>query len=479
MRHNHSPNLATLVGLAAALAVMAVSGCSKDSPTAPKQSQQPTGVSDSPGNYFVNVANGDDANAGTKAAPFKTVQKAIDVAAAANARAAVYVAYGAYPGSISLKSRMSIHGGYNPATWTRNLVTDSTVIEGGPTAMSGSNADSLAIDGFTIRSQNATTLGGSSIGIHLRNESQGVVITDNRIVAGNGRSGGVGGSGTSGVDATGSGSDGADGGGCPNDGGSGQASSIGSKGGNAGHGVLLGDAGDGSAGSGPGGGGGGPGGNLIGIHYGLGGGGGANGTSGTAGAGGSGFGSVTGGSYVPASGGLGGSGGNGGGGGGGGGGTGSGLICGPGGGGGGAGGGGGGGGGGGVGGGASLGLLVTQGSTGRLENNVIVSGRGGNGGVGGSGGNPAQGGTGGARGAAATDFLGDRTSTAGGGGAGGDGGRGGYGGGGGGGPTIAILVDAASALTRIANQITVGVPGAGGISVTNGANGEAVEYKKL
>jgi hypothetical protein len=40
-------------------------------------------------------------------------------------------------------------------------------------------------------------------------------------------------------------------------------------------------------------------------------------------------------------------------------------------------------------------------------------------------------------------------------------------------------VDAASALTRIANQITVGVPGAGGISVTNGANGEAVEYKKL
>ncbi len=478
MRRTHSRTAAALPGLAAIVCLLVAAGCSEDSPTAPK-TPPVTGVQDGPGTYFVHVAGGDDANAGTKTAPFKSVQKAIDVAAATNARAEVYVAYGTYPGSITLKSRVSIHGGYSPSTWTRDMASDSTVVQGGPTAMSGSDADSLTIDGFTIRSQDATTFGESSIGIHLRNGSQGVAITDNRIVAGNGRVGSLGSAGTPGVNPSGSGGNGVDGGGCPNDGGSGQASSFGSQGGAGGHGVLwLADAGDGSAGSGPGAGGGGAGANLIGTGYGLAGGPGGGGTNGAAGAGGTGFGSATGGSYVPANGGLGGSGRNGGGGGGGGGGRGTTFICGPGGGGGGAGGGGGGAGGGGGGGGASIAILVAQGSTGLLENNVIVTGSGGDGGTGQGGGTGGIGRNGGAPGAQDT-YLGETTGTAGSGGRGGNGGLGGRGGGGGGGPTIAILEDATSTFTRIANQITVGAAGGGGIGGTNGANGEAAEYKKL
>ncbi|MEK7315163.1 MAG: DUF1565 domain-containing protein, partial [Candidatus Eisenbacteria bacterium] len=324
--------IVTLVTLAVA------PGCGKDSPTAPKNSGT-SGVPDAAGNFFVSVATGDDANGGTKAAPFKTIQKAIDVAATGNTRADIYVAYGTYSASIALRTRMSLHGGYSGSTWVQNLATDSTVVSGGPVAMTGNNADSLLIDGFTIRSADATASGGSSIGIHLLNGSQGVVIANNKIRAGRGKAGANGVAGASGFDVVGGGANGANGGGCPNDGGAGQSSTLGSRGGNGGDG-SLGDGGDGSAGTGAGSGAGGTGGNLIGApNFGLNGGDGYGGLLGVSGGAGASFGAFSGGAYVPASGLKGADGQDGGGGGGGGAGVGTLLISGPGGGGGGAGGG--------------------------------------------------------------------------------------------------------------------------------------------
>jgi hypothetical protein len=469
-----------ILALAVLVALGIASGCNKSSPTAPK-AQGVAGVSDSPGNYFVDATSGDDANSGSQTSPFQSIQKAIDVAAVGNTQADIYVAYGTYAGSIVLRSRMNLHGGYSPSTWVRSLTADSTVVSGGPTAITGSDADSLSIDGFTIRSADATAAGGASIGIHLKGGSQGVRIAENRIFAGQGKVGSSGSWGLDGLDVTGSGSKGVDGGGCPNDGGGGQGSTIGSKGGGGGNGSLF-NGGTGGGGSGPGGGGGGAGG-VVGLtssspaDHGADGNPGSTGGNGTKG---SSFGAFSSGSYVPAAGLVGGNGGNGGGGGGGGAGAGTGLICGPGGGGGGAGGGGGKGGGGGAGGGGSFGVLLVQGSTGALENNVIVANNGGNGGVGARGGFGGTSGGSGARGAVGTDFLGARTSTAGIGGEGGGGGNGGYGGGGGGGPSIGILEDTASTFTRAGNQVSVGSAGTGGFSSGNpGDNGETDLFRKL
>jgi hypothetical protein len=478
---NHRIHQATRLALAfvTLLALGVATGCSKQSPTAPNN-PGPPGVPNVPGNYFVSAATGDDANVGTQPAPFKTIQKAIDVAATGNTRADIYVAYGTYAGSITLRSRMSLHGGYSGATWVRDLATDSTVISGGPTAMSGSNADSLLIDGFSIRSADATASGGSSIGVHLLNGSQGVVIADNRIYAGRGKAGTTGPPGAAGLDATGAGARGADGGECPNDGGAGQSSTIGSSGGDGGYGTL-GDGASGRPGSGPGYGLGGRGGQvLVSPHFGDVGGFGQPVSDGAHGASGGSFGNFVGGGYVPAGGNKAIDGQNGGGGGGGGAGVGTLLICGPGGGGGGAGGGGGKGGAGGAGGGGSFGVLLAQGSAGSLLNNVIVAANGGSGGPGGDGGAGGTFGVGGEPGAQASDFLGGRTGLSGNGGRGGTGGRGGAGGGGGGGPSIAILEDAASSFTRTGNQTVVGSAGPGGFSRGNpGAQGETAEFRKL
>ncbi|HEU4334593.1 MAG TPA: DUF1565 domain-containing protein, partial [Candidatus Eisenbacteria bacterium] len=312
--HSHPWRGASLA-LAALIALGIGYGCGDDSPTKPKTPGTP-GVPDAAGNYFVNAATGSDANVGTRAAPFLTIQKAIDVAFAGNTRADIYVAYGTYAQSLVLRTRMSLHGGYNGTTWVRNLTAGETVVSGGATAVTGSNADSLTLNGLTIRSADATAPGGSSIGIHLVNGSQGVVISENRIYAGKGKAGSNGAPGAPGMTGSGSAGNGADGGGMSaNGGGAGQPCSYGSQGGTGGSGNLgNGDAGGG--GSGPGAGGGGGGGTLIPPDWGHSGGDGQPGGDGANGVAGAAFGALINGAYVPSAGATGAHGGNGGGGGG-------------------------------------------------------------------------------------------------------------------------------------------------------------------
>ncbi|HET7903087.1 MAG TPA: DUF1565 domain-containing protein, partial [Candidatus Eisenbacteria bacterium] len=325
--HSHPWRGASLA-LAALIALGIGFGCGDDNPTKPKTPVTP-GVPDAAGNYFVNAATGSDANAGTRAAPFLTIQKAIDVAFSGNTRADIYVAYGTYTQSLALRTRMSLHGGYDGSTWVRNLTTGETVVSGGATAIAGNDADSLTVNGFTIRSADATTPGGSSIGIHLVNGCQGVAISENRIYAGKGKAGSNGAPGAPGMSASGSVGNGADGGGMTsNGGGAGQECTYGSQGGHGGSG-NLGNGNAGGVGSGPGAGGGGAGGTLIPPEWGHDGGDGQPGSVGADGAAGASFGTLNNGAYAPSSGAKGVDGGNGGGGGGGGGGAGTLLICGP------------------------------------------------------------------------------------------------------------------------------------------------------
>jgi hypothetical protein len=451
--------------------------------------RRPSGVQGKPGYagsvdirlpFFVSPG-GSDANPGTRTQPFATIQWAIDRAAATGAGGDLFIAADTYALSLGLKPRVSLYGGFDPTSWTRQPGA-TVVVMGGATAVIGVAADSLTIDGLTIRSANASASGESSVGIAL-DSSVGVVIGRNVIVAGNGAAG---------LDRpdrvqADTGAKGANAGTgsiwVPGGGGIGGGFSGGDGGRGGGGNGTSGDPGMGPAGGSIGLGG--AGGNASPIAGGNGGDGGP-GADGSPGVSGSGFGDVVALAYAPADGVRGnaaeaGSGGGGAGGGG--------EYCAPfctaggGGGGGGAGGARGLGGLGGGGGGASIGVVVTGASQVTLHANNIATGRGGQGGRGGAGGagGPGGGGGRGVKSPAAHASGGD-------GGAGGQGGRGGDGGGGGGGPTVGVAEDGSSTSNLTAadlagNTITLGPRGAGGQhanpSLPDGAFGERVAYKKL
>ena len=419
-------------------------------------------------------AAGSDSNPGTRAAPKRRIQAAIEVAKTTGAD--VYVAGGIYAETITLRDSVSLYGGFSGTNWLRDVAANVTTIQGGPTAITGVGADSLTIAGFTIRAADGVTPSQSSVGVAFDN-SVGVSLIGNTIIAGNGavgRDGVAPARGINGANGAAGSWEGSGGAGGP---------TGGFRGGNGGNGGLQTVPGaPGSHGQGPLGGAGGPGGGYLGS-----GGPGADGGAGTDGAvhgaSGQSLGQVGSGVYVPANGGSGANG-EGGSGGGGGGASGCGSPCdwyaGGGGGGGGAGGQGGPGGPGGGGGGASIGVLISKGSTVTLAANAITTGAGGNGGMGAVG---AAGGAGGA------GSAGGRPGFASG-GSGANGGRGGHGrdgGGGGGGPTIGIVEDGSSSSNLSvglgSNAVTLGTPGLGGrhanASQSDGARGQSTAYKQL
>src|SRR5262245_3709565 len=63
------------------------------------------------------ASNGNDANPGTKARPKRQIQAALQ-AAVTDKKPYVLVAFGTYEG-VSLASRVSIYGGYDPQSWAR------------------------------------------------------------------------------------------------------------------------------------------------------------------------------------------------------------------------------------------------------------------------------------------------------------------------------------------------------------------------
>ncbi|PYP69302.1 MAG: hypothetical protein DMD41_17055, partial [Gemmatimonadetes bacterium] len=103
---------------------------------------------------------GNDANAGTRAAPKATIQAAIDAANVGGLGADVYAAAGTYSGSLTLRPNVSVYGGYSPTTFLRDVAGNATVISGGTTAVTGTSTNALTLDGLTIRSADATVAGG-------------------------------------------------------------------------------------------------------------------------------------------------------------------------------------------------------------------------------------------------------------------------------------------------------------------------------
>lgn len=390
---------------------------------------------------------GDDNNPGTRQLPMATIEAAIS--AAPEGGADIFVAAGTYA-ETGLRSRVRLHGGYDPATWNRDPAAFPTTIEGRSPVLASLAADSFSIDGFTIRDVNET---GGATPLVLLIGGVGIEVFNNRFAAAKGEKGG-----TAFLAAD-----------SPTDG------EVGAAG--AAAGTCTGGAG--GSGSPHAGGKGGDGGSFDGFNGARGGGGGDAGVGGTTfNDGGNSPDEQTG---FPVTRGAGGTlsrpmgardgepgtdgrAGLGGGGGGGGGGT-LGFNC---------GGGGGGGGGGGSGGraigfgregGSSIAMIVAGGGPVSVHDNVITTAGGGEGGLGPVGGAGGKGGAGGPGGA------GEGAPGAGGrGGKGGDGSHGGHGGGGAGGSSIGILVYEGTTLTQTNNTFNIGPAGKGGASPGSGNN---------
>jgi hypothetical protein len=437
-----------------AVLVAGTAACSES----PTENGGADGDPDGAAALHVDAARGSDANAGTREAPFATIDAGIQRAASGQE---IRVAGGSYPQAITLRSGLRIMGGYDGSNWQR---TDAaTFVGAGSVAVSGNNVSDVVLDGLIIQSADVSDAGVSSVALRLEN-STGITIRSSRLLSGQGGNGTAGSAG-----GAGNGGSGGSAGQLPvacfpgvtREGGAGGGSSF-APGGAGGFGSTV-DGGNGSRGGGNNGGDGGTGGVRVGSAgpHGTAADAGAAGTRGENGRAGLPFGTASGAAYQAADGDDGTAGTNGSGGGGGGGGAGAVGGCGSSGGGGGAGGAGGRPGNAGTGGGGSFGLIVAGGAV-SLDRVEIVTRNGGIGGAGGSGGPGGDGGSGGS-GRRNSGILG----ASGQGGNGGSGGAGGHGGGGGGGPSIGILEVGSPDLSLLAVSFTLGNGGSGGSSGGN------------
>jgi hypothetical protein len=442
------------------------------------------GIDGEVANAIFVAPTGFDGNAGTRAQPRRTISAGVSAAVAGQKRD-VYVAAGNYPESATVTNGVGVYGGYVVGTWARSTTSLTTINTGNP-GMVLDNSDNSIIQLLEIFGGNASSAGGSGVGLFIKSSS-GVLLERVNVTAGSGAAGANGTVGSVG-NAGNAGSPGAPG--CEDDGfitcgscnrpaggvgGTSSCSRTGGVGGTPGNNAATGNSGGTGVGGTPGGQGTPQGygnftwsGSYVGSD-------GAAGSDGADGVNGDGLGSVSVSGYVPATSGNGLTGSHGNGGGGGGGGGGGSFFCtsyGGGGGGGGAGGCGGSGGGKGQSGGASVALLLyaSQVST---TSCGFASGNGGNGGNGAGGGVGGLGGAGGGFSYGGNDDQDDGSNGARG-GRGGNGGQGGAGGAGGGGPSLAVMRSSTSTLSDTQCAFLVGNGGQGGTNA-NGGTGAAGE----
>ncbi|HEX3343842.1 MAG TPA: hypothetical protein VHS09_04680, partial [Polyangiaceae bacterium] len=154
---------------------------------------------------FVDEVTGQDTNAGTMAAPVKTIGKGIMLGAAASPKKDVYVSKGAYPEEVKMQSGVSIYGGYDASNAWSRATANVTAIDS-PNAV-GVFANGLGsaqdIQLFSITSANAQGQtpagdGVSSFGVLIVSSSTGVTVAGCTINAGQGSAGAAGGTGTAG-----------------------------------------------------------------------------------------------------------------------------------------------------------------------------------------------------------------------------------------------------------------------------------------
>ena len=164
--------------------------------------------------YVSTPANGgaDAAGCGAWDSPCATIGFGIG-RAQATGRTRLRVSSGLYRENVTLANGISVLGGHSHVNWSRNPGVFGTTIRGldAPVAGGGMNdrivvtavgiTAATELGGFTITGINAGP-GGNSIGIHVRDSTDGLLITDNDVAAGaagNGPTGPAGAPGTPGA----------------------------------------------------------------------------------------------------------------------------------------------------------------------------------------------------------------------------------------------------------------------------------------
>jgi len=127
------------------------------------------------GLVYVDISNSNSTQIGNRKNPVKSIQSGIDNANTArvgNAAAAmqVLVARGNYSESIVLKPGISIFGGYESAAWTRNIVSNTTILTPitsvaiiGLADITTAHTNSTVIEGFTIYGGATTSISNYAI----------------------------------------------------------------------------------------------------------------------------------------------------------------------------------------------------------------------------------------------------------------------------------------------------------------------------
>ncbi len=138
---------------------------------------------------------GSDTAAGTRAAPLRTIQRAVFVAALSSTLSEVWVSAGTYNESVSINQQASgvgLYGGYDPSDWnSRNITLHETIIESGNDwviSVRDYHRDGN-IEGFTIRTLPTAQYDHSSRAIILEDITGHLYIENNIIEAGFGRNG--------------------------------------------------------------------------------------------------------------------------------------------------------------------------------------------------------------------------------------------------------------------------------------------------
>ncbi len=130
---------------------------------------------------FVSATTGNAAGAGTQQQPFQTIAAAL---AASDSGQTIRVAGGMYAERVVLKSHVRIVGGYDPASWQRDTVHDSTTIGDSVMTVVGLHVSDVVLDGLHLRN-----LAGSVYGVVTFDSSAGIEIVGSTISAPRGLAG--------------------------------------------------------------------------------------------------------------------------------------------------------------------------------------------------------------------------------------------------------------------------------------------------
>lgn len=132
-----------------------------------------------PSIYYVSSTGGSDATgSGSSANPWATIGYALsNTTATANQPLSIFAASGMYPEHLSVRSHVSLYGGFHPTSWARNPDLYPTIVDGGATGIVAGVDDRSRIDGLTIQNGN--------VGVETTGEQPPSPIVMNNVIRGN------------------------------------------------------------------------------------------------------------------------------------------------------------------------------------------------------------------------------------------------------------------------------------------------------